>query len=84
MAYEWDREESVGGWGYRMQLTESQRAEIDTCLDCPLDDCRGIDSPKCPLWLKARREKRGRDIQALISAWWRKTDPMSDYNSYQT
>jgi len=78
MGYEWDREESVGGWGYRMELTTAQQAEIDTCLSCPLPDCKGIESPKCPLWQDRQWGRKKRDMQRLISAWWAKTARMGD------
>lgn len=93
MGGKWDRHESVGGWGYRTRLTESQQAEIGTCLDCPLPDCVGITKRECPLYdqeaqmeavrekhrrRKERRKERTRqEIQDLIHAWWTKS-AMSD------
>jgi len=71
MAYQWDREESVGGWGYRTQLTGAQQAEIDTCLSCPLSECQGMDSPLCPLNKPVGEYKV--TGKALVSAWWQAT-----------
>jgi hypothetical protein len=73
MRRKWDREEGIGGWGYRTRLTENQRAEIDTCLDCPLPDCRTVDSPKCPLNRTERVRRTKRDVERLIAAWWEAT-----------
>jgi len=67
---EWDREESVGGWGYRMKLRDSQQAEIETCLNCPLPECSTADHPKCPLWQARMQRAEQRDVRILIKEWW--------------
>lgn len=74
----WDREESVGGWGYRTRLTEKQRTEIDTCQHCDLPDCVDIKDPRCPLYKRSVGEDNKTSEckltgEALVSAWWAAT-----------
>jgi len=69
---------------YKWGFSDKIRAEIETCLNCPLPDCKTVDSPKCPLWLAAHRKQNEQDLQSLIREWWAKTNPMSDKGSYGT
>jgi len=73
MGGEWDREESVGGWGYRTSITEGQQAEIETCLNCPLPECATADHPSCPLWQAKQEQREWREVHTLIKAWWNAT-----------
>lgn len=64
-------------------FSEEKQDEISICLSCPLPDCKGIESPECPLWQEQQRERKKRDVQRLISAWWAKTS-MSDNSRCET
>jgi len=75
---------SPGGWGEYADLTDAQRSEIKTCLSCQLDDCKGIDSPECPLHDPAAAE-----VVRFCRGVQRETDravraAMSDKVSYGT
>ncbi len=52
------------------RLSYASPEEIETCLNCPLEKCRGIDYPGCPLGYQkyGERQKKLEQTRDLIKA----------------